>query len=164
MDRLYTPWRFAYVVNEKPHDCPFCEYIRQDPSHDAENYLLFRGQRCHIILNRFPYNSGHLMALPNEHVASLLDLTPEVRGELMELVAYSIELLTKAYHPHGFNVGLNLGKAAGAGMAAHLHFHIVPRWQGDTNFMPIIGETKVLPELLEDTYRRLREIIDNENM
>ena len=159
MDRLYTPWRLSYVVNEKPHDCPFCEYIQQDPARDPENFLLFRGERTFIILNRFPYNSGHLMVLPNAHVASLLDLESQVRSELMELTAYSIQLLTEAYHPQGFNLGLNLGKAAGAGMAAHLHFHIVPRWQGDTNFMPVIGETKVLPELLEDTYRRLREII-----
>ncbi|NOX61004.1 MAG: HIT domain-containing protein [Chloroflexi bacterium] len=159
MDRLYTPWRLSYVVNEKPSHCPFCQYIRQDPAHDPENYLLFRGERAFIILNRFPYNSGHLMVLPNEHIASLLDLEPQVRNELMELTTYSIHLLTEAYHPQGFNVGLNLGQAAGAGMAAHLHFHIVPRWQGDTNFMPIIGETKVLPELLEDTYKRLRQVI-----
>ena len=155
MDRLYTPWRRSYVVNQKPSGCPFCDYIAEDASQDAANLILYRGQQAYIILNRYPYNSGHLMVLPNQHVSTLLDLDDACQIEMMRLTSYGTYILEESYHPQGFNVGVNIGAAAGAGMAAHLHVHIVPRWHGDTNFMPVVAETRVLPEWLDDTYSRL---------
>ncbi|MCO6450389.1 MAG: HIT domain-containing protein [Caldilineales bacterium] len=160
MDRLYTPWRRSYVVNQKPTDCPFCDYITGDPGHDAENRILYRGEYAYIILNRFPYNSGHLMVLPNVHVSTLMELDADCQTEMMQMTTYCTFILEEAYHPQGFNIGVNIGAAAGAGMAAHLHFHIVPRWNGDTNFMPVVAETRVLPEWLDETYERLRAIVD----
>lgn len=162
MDRLYAPWRWDYIVNPKPSDCPFCAYLSQDPSGDAENNVLLRRQNAFIVLNRFPYSNGHIMVLPNRHVSMLEDLEDACQAELMQLTTYCTKILRRAYHPHGFNVGINLGKAAGAGMETHLHIHIVPRWQGDTNFMPVIGQTRMLPEELSDTYKRLRAIIEND--
>ncbi len=155
MDRLYTPWRLPYIMNPKPADCPFCDYLLQDPSHDSENMMLVRGQHAFIVLNRFPYSNGHLMVLPNEHVSQLVELEGHTQTEIMRLTTYCTQILDNAFHPHGFNVGINLGKAAGAGMEAHLHVHIVPRWTGDTNFMPVVAQTRTLPEWLADTYSRL---------
>ena len=160
MDRLYTPWRWDYMVNPKPKTCPFCTYIKQDASHDAENFILLRAPHAFIILNRYPYSNGHLMVLPYEHVSSLDVLDDATLFELMKLTSYATQILKEAYHAHGFNVGINIGKAAGAGMEEHLHIHIVPRWQGDTNFMPVIGQTKVMPESLEDTYARLKKTME----
>ncbi len=160
MDQLYTPWRWDYMVNPKPTDCPFCDYLHQDPSHDPEDYLLLRGEHAFVVLNRYPYSNGHLMVLPNKHVSMLTDLDVACQQELMLLTTYCTRILQMAYHPHGFNVGINLGKAAGAGMEPHLHVHVVPRWEGDTNFMPVVGRTKVLPESMDDTYARLRALVD----
>jgi ATP adenylyltransferase len=148
------------MVNPKPTNCPFCDYLAQEKGHDAENYVLVRGEHAFIVLNRYPYSNGHLMVLPNRHVSRLTDLDPDTQAELMWLTTYSTDILKRAYHAHGFNVGINLGKAAGAGMEPHLHIHIVPRWEGDTNFMPVIGHTRVLPESLADTYARLRALVD----
>jgi len=148
------------MVNPKPKDCPFCAYIKQDPSHDAENFILLRAPHTFIILNRYPYSNGHLMVLPNVHVSTLDVLDDATQFELMKLTSYATQILKEAYHAHGFNVGINIGKAAGAGMEEHLHIHIVPRWQGDTNFMPVIGQTKVMPESLEDTYARLKKTME----
>jgi len=159
MDRLYTPWRWDYMVNPKPKTCPFCEYIAQDPSHDAENFILYRSPRAFIILNRYPYSNGHLMVLPKVHVSTLDTLDDATQFELIRLTTYSTQILKAAYHPHGFNVGINIGKAAGAGMEDHLHIHIVPRWMGDTNFMPVIGQTKVMPESLDEVYARLQRVM-----
>ena len=159
MDRLYTPWRWDYMVNPKPDHCPFCEYLAQDADHDPENFILLRAPHTFIVLNRYPYSNGHLMVLPNEHVSTLDVLSDETQFELMKLTTYCTQILKSAYHPHGFNVGINIGKAAGAGMEAHLHIHIVPRWQGDTNFMPVIAKTKVMPESLDDTYARLKRVM-----
>ncbi len=160
MDRLYTPWRWDYMVNPKPTDCPFCDYLHQDPSHDPGNLLLLRGEYAFVVLNRYPYSNGHLMVLPNVHASMLTDLDDACQQELMLMTTYCTRILQMAYYPHGFNVGINLGKAAGAGMEPHLHIHIVPRWEGDTNFMPVVGHTKVLPESLDDTYARLRALVD----
>jgi len=148
------------MVNPKPKTCPFCEYIAQDDSHDAENLILHRAPYAFIILNRFPYSNGHLMVLPNVHVSTLDALDDATQFELMRLTTYSTQILKEAYHPHGFNVGINIGKAAGAGMEDHLHVHIVPRWMGDTNFMPVIGKTKVMPETLDSVYARLKRIME----
>lgn len=162
MDRLYAPWRWEYIVNPKPTDCPFCDYLSQDPTRDAENNILLRGQNAFVVLNRFPYSNGHIMVLPNRHVSMLEDLEDGCQAELMQLTTYCTKILRRAYHPQGFNVGINLGKVAGAGMETHLHIHIVPRWEGDTNFMPVIGQTRMLPEELADTFRRLRDIIETD--
>lgn len=160
MDRLYTPWRWDYIVNPKPSNCPFCDYLQQDPSHDRDNYVLYRGPHAFIVLNRYPYSNGHVMVLPNAHVSMLEDTDEATQIEMMLLTTYCTTILRQAYHPHGYNVGINLGKAAGAGMELHLHIHIVPRWEGDTNFMPVIGQTKILPEYLADTYQRLRGLTE----
>ncbi len=162
MERLYTPWRWDYMVNPKPKNCPFCEYLAQDAHHDPENLILLRAPHTFIILNRYPYSNGHLMVLPNNHVSSLTALDDITQFELMKLTTYCTAILTQAYHPHGFNVGINIGKAAGAGMEEHLHIHIVPRWMGDTNFMPVIGKTKVMPETLDSVYARLKRIMEEE--
>ena len=161
MDRLYTPWRREYVVNPKTIDCPFCDYLSQDASQDAENLVLLRRPRAFIILNRYPYNNGHLMVLPNEHVADLESLDSEAQSELMHLTTVCTQLLSQTLHPQGFNIGIKIGKAAGAGLASHLHVHIVPRWHGDTNFMPVVASTRVLPEWLAETYQRLRTLLQD---
>jgi len=159
MDHLYTPWRWQYIVNPKPSGCPFCAYLAQAPDHDAENFILLRAARTFAILNRFPYSNGHLLVMPAAHISDLTEIDPGVQAELMHLTSYCTGVLQQVYRPHGFNIGINLGQAAGAGMAAHLHIHIVPRWQGDANFMPVIGQTLTLPETLAQTYDRLHAIV-----
>jgi ATP adenylyltransferase len=125
-----------------------------------ENLIVHRGQCAFIILNRFPYNSGHLMVVPYEHKPTLEELGPETRAELMELGNLATRVLQEVYHPHGFNLGVNVGTAAGAGILEHVHMHVLPRWNGDTNFISTLGATRVLPESLEDTYRRVKEGIE----
>lgn len=157
MERLWTPWRLAYVTaaSHEPDGCVFCT-ARTRP--DADALIVHRGQSCFVILNLYPYNNGHLMVVPERHVARLADLTPAERDELMHFTRAAEMALEARYQPHGFNMGLNLGKPAGAGVADHLHMHIVPRWNGDTNFMTVVGETRVLPETLADTANQLRPI------
>ena len=156
MEHLWSPWRMEYIENYK-HDaeCVFCWAPRQEDGPD--NLIVYRGRLNYVILNRFPYTNGHLMIVPYEHQAHLEALSPEVRAEMMELTAWAVQVLKKVYHPQAFNLGMNLGTAAGAGIADHLHMHVVPRWSGDTNFMSTVAQTRVLPEALEVTYRRLRE-------
>lgn len=151
--RLWTPWRMAFIQGEKPPECIFCTKPRE--KNDRANYILFRGDYNFIILNAFPYSSGHLMIVPYHHVPSLEELEPEVTAEMMELTKRSLAALRQAERPEAFNVGINIGKAAGAGIADHVHLHVVPRWVGDNNFMPVIGKTRLLPELLESTYDKL---------
>jgi ATP adenylyltransferase len=136
--------------------CIFCRYAGQAPAHDRGNLLLLRGAQCFVILNRFPYNSAHLMIVPYRHLHDVTRLSGEECGELMALLQRMVAALDAEYRPQGFNVGMNLGEVAGAGIADHLHMHVVPRWAGDTNFMPVVGQTKVLPEALEQTYDRLK--------
>jgi len=143
---------------EKPSGCVFC--IAADEENDAEQLVFFRGKTAYMILNRYPYTSGHVMCVPYAHKSRLQDLPRETRIEIMDLTSKAVEVLQGLYKPDGFNVGLNLGEVAGAGIAAHLHMHIVPRWAGDTNFMSSVGHTRVLPEALEDTYRRVKEAWD----
>ncbi|HID87328.1 MAG TPA: HIT domain-containing protein [Anaerolineae bacterium] len=154
MKRMWAPWRMEYLTDNREEGCIFCE--KPAEKRDQENYLLYRGQTSYILLNLYPYSNGHLMVAPYQHVASLEDLEPEILTELMLLVNLSLRVLRRALKPHGFNVGVNIGKAAGAGFVDHVHIHIVPRWQGDTNFMPILAETRIIPELLDETYERLR--------
>ena len=156
MDRLWAPWRLSYVTAAQvpPTDCIFCDAT---DGRDIDLVLL-RGLRCYVILNLYPYNNGHLMVVPNRHLSTLEALTPEEQAELMTLARLSEMALNEAYRPQGINVGINLGKAAGAGIENHLHIHLVPRWSGDTNFMTAVGQTRVLPEDLTATAARLRPI------
>ena len=145
-----------YIENSNREDgCIFCNVQEKEDS--AENLIAFRGERSYVILNRYPYTSGHLMVIPFEHQPNLEELAVETRAEMMELTARSMTILRKIYNPQAFNMGANIGEAAGAGVKAHVHIHIVPRWYGDTNFMSTLGETRVLPEALEDTYERVRK-------
>ena len=151
---LWSPWRMKYIENhEKKAGCVFCAAFEQEDG--PGNLIVFRGQNAFVILNRFPYTTGHLMVVPNIHQASLEPLETAVRAEMMELVNHTTQVLEKAYQPDGFNIGINIGAAAGAGVADHVHIHVVPRWVGDSNFMSTLGKTRVLPELLEDTYQRM---------
>ena len=162
MDYIWSPWRMAYIQGKnKEAGCVFCaEAGKLD---DPENLIVKRGQRAYIILNRYPYTSGHLLVVPYDHQPTLSDLDAETRTELMELVNEGILVLESIYKPQGYNVGINIGEAAGAGITGHIHMHIVPRWGGDTNFISSLGNTRVLPESLEETYRRLREAWEPDN-
>ena len=158
LERLYTPWRLAYVTSDaKSADCVFCAALGNE---DAEALIVFRGSTSFVILNLFPYNNGHLMVVPNRHIASLVDATSDELCEMMDLMRRCEIALREAFAPHGINMGINLGKAAGAGILEHLHLHVVPRWNGDTNFMTVVGTTRVLPEELPNTADKLRPIFD----
>jgi ATP adenylyltransferase len=158
MDYLWTPWRYAYISAAASNDgksdpCIFCELPRLS---DAQAKIVRRAKHCYIILNRFPYTSGHLMVVPFLHVDQLQKLPEAVANELMALTQKSEGVLRNIYSPDGINLGMNLGRAAGAGVAGHIHMHVLPRWTADTNFMTVVAETRVLPEALEETYRKLR--------
>ena len=156
LDRLWTPWRLAYVTGDaKSTECVFCT---AQSTNDADPLIVFRGTTSFVILNLFPYNNGHLMVVPNRHVASLVDLLQPELVELVELARLSEMALREAFGPHGLNMGINLGKAAGAGILEHLHLHVIPRWSGDTNFMTVVGQTRVLPQELPVTADMLRPI------
>ena len=154
MERLWTPWRMSYIGDGKPIGCIFC--VKPAEQQDEKNLILHRSQRAYVLLNLYPYNSGHLMVVPYLHSGDLAALPPDISAEVMSLTQKSVAVLTAEYGPQGFNVGINLGEVAGGSISAHLHVHVVPRWGGDTNFMPVTAETKVLPETLDQTYRRLR--------
>jgi ATP adenylyltransferase len=155
MNHIWSPWRMEYIENNnKVGGCIFC--LAQEREDSAENLIAHRGERAYVILNRYPYTSGHLMVVPFGHKATLEELDPQTRAEMMELTTRCMTLLRKVYNPQAFNMGANIGEAAGAGVKEHVHIHIVPRWAGDTNFMSTLGETRVLPELLADTYQRVK--------
>ncbi|MGB8982069.1 MAG: HIT domain-containing protein [Anaerolineales bacterium] len=143
-----------YIESNKEDGCIFCS--AQEKEDGPENLIAFRGERAYVILNRYPYTSGHLMVVPFDHQPNLEELDPLTRAEMMELTARCMTVLRQIYKPEAFNMGANIGEAAGAGVKAHVHIHIVPRWAGDTNFMSILGETRVLPESLERTYQRVK--------
>ncbi len=159
MDRLWTPWRMAFIEQASasggPQGCFLCAKAAAPPAADRENLVLLRGRLAYVLLNLYPYNSGHLMVAPYAHIGDLTALPDADANELFALVRRAVGALRATYRPDGFNVGMNLGQAAGAGVPDHLHVHVVPRWNGDTNFMPVVGETKVLPESLGQTYDRL---------
>jgi ATP adenylyltransferase len=157
MDRLWTPRRLAYVT-EASVESPGCIFCAALARIDDEPLIVHRGRGLFVILNKFPYNNGHLMVVPERHIGRMADLDANEVAELGRLAQLAERALTEAYSPHGFNMGLNLGKPAGAGVLDHLHLHVVPRWNGDTNFMSVVGETRVLPEELPETARRLRAI------
>jgi len=156
MERLWSPWRLGYVTATGRPDgvagCIFCDA--------GGDLILIRGRECYAILNLYPYNNGHLMIVPNRHVATLRGATDEELRELMRLTRHAEIALTEAYQPQGINVGMNLGRSAGAGIVDHLHVHLVPRWTGDTNFMSVVGNVRVLPEELGETAKRLRPIFE----
>ena len=159
MKRIFSPWRMKYIKNsDEQTGCIFCS-LPQTGS-DRENLIVNRGELAFVLLNRYPYTSGHLMVAPYAHKGSLEYLDAATHAEIMALVTHAIKVLRAVYHPDGFNVGANIGSAAGAGFADHVHFHIVPRWVGDTNFMSSLGEVRVLPEELEDTWARVCEAWD----
>jgi ATP adenylyltransferase len=156
MDYLFTPWRYAYVSSTRSSDgCVFCRILADAPGRDEESRVLHRGGLCFVVLNIYPYNSGHLMVVPNVHASRVAALPLETRRELFDLAARAEAVIEEVYRPDGINIGMNLGACAGAGIADHLHLHVVPRWSADTNFMTISGETRVLPEDLSTSWRRL---------
>jgi len=153
---LYAPWRFKYIVStlEKEKECIFCKMTLMK---DEEAYILYRGKHSFIVLNKYPYNTGHLMIAPYRHVPSVEDLSEEELFEVMKLIQLSIKLLREAYNPHGFNIGVNIGRAAGAGVEEHVHVHIVPRWIGDINFLPSICNVKVFSQAIKESYEILKK-------
>jgi ATP adenylyltransferase len=156
LERLWTPWRLIYVSGgAKSEGCVFCDAQRDDA---ASPLIVFRGESCYVILNLFPYNNGHVMVVPNRHLGSLASATADELRELFEVTRLTEIALTEAFAPQGMNMGINLGKPAGAGVLDHLHVHVVPRWNGDTNFMTVVGHTRVLPEELPVTAEKLRPI------
>ncbi len=159
MEIQFTPWRMAYIkgVNAPGEGgCVLCQLHQADPADDAANYVLYRGDACYVVLNLYPYNTAHMMVVPYAHTDDLVHLEQSCAAELFGLTRHCVGILNEEYQPHGCNLGMNLGHTAGAGIAQHLHMHIVPRWNGDINFMPIIGGVKLIPEALEKTYERLR--------
>jgi ATP adenylyltransferase len=158
LDRLWSPWRAKYIasgVDSNAEGCIFCR-IAAEPEHDETNFVLHRAERVFVVLNLYPYISGHLMIVPYLHTSEFDSVPKEITDELMDLAKRAQTALREVYLPAGFNLGMNLGAAAGAGIADHLHIHLLPRWGGDTNFMTTVGETRVLPEDLETTYSKLR--------
>ena len=156
MDVLWAPWRMEYILSEnKEQGCIFCP--GEDRSADEQRLILHVGNKTMVIMNKYPYNNGHLLVAPVRHVAALDQLSPEETLDLMTTVKRCIAVLRAVMRPEGFNVGLNLGRVAGAGVEDHLHFHIVPRWNGDTNYMTVLGEIRVIPEHLRQTYKKLRQ-------
>jgi len=154
--RIWAPWRLAYVTDaskDTEDQCIFC--VKPGADDDRANLIVHRGERCFVILNLFPYTNGHLMVAPYEHIAGLQDLPAETVAEMMALAQRAMRRLREVYDPQGYNVGFNQGRAAGAGVEHHIHLHVVPRWGGDTNFMPVIADTKVMPQTLEQSYDAL---------
>jgi ATP adenylyltransferase len=158
MDRLWSPWRLEYIAGGEPKTgCVFCEATRET---ESSSLIVFKGDTCYVILNLYPYNNGHVMVVPYRHLATFGDLSIEELTEIGVLIQRAEAALFQAYQPHGFNIGVNLGKPAGAGVLEHLHVHIVPRWNGDTNFMTVVGDMRVLPENIGASAERLRPIFE----
>jgi ATP adenylyltransferase len=155
MDYLWTPWRYSYITGSKEgQGCIFCDKLKSGDDHAA--WIVYRGAHCYICLNAFPYTSGHVMVLPYAHIDELHKLPQDAAREMMDLCQRTERILRELYHPDGINLGMNIGAAAGAGVAGHIHMHVLPRWVADANFMTVVGETRVLPELLDVTWERLR--------
>ena len=158
MEHLWAPWRMAYInAGNEEHGCIFC--TKPADGRDEEHYILYRSQQCFVILNIYPYNNGHLMIAPYRHVPSIEQLDATTLTDMMTTAQLCLRVFHQAMHPHGFNMGINQGHVAGAGIAEHVHLHIVPRWNGDTNFMPVLADVKVMPDYLRNTYQQLREAL-----
>lgn len=159
MQRLWSPWRSKYIasgVDSYAEGCVFCS-IAADPAADASNFVLHRGEHAFVLLNLYPYITGHMMVVPYLHTSEFDSVPKEITDEMMDLAKRSQTALREVYSPSGFNLGMNLGSAAGAGIADHIHIHVLPRWSGDTNFMTTVGESRVIPEALEVTYQKLKD-------
>lgn len=160
MQRIWAPWRKAYILGKaRPRGCLFCRGLRAPRRQDPKHLILYRSAGAFLILNRYPYTNSHLMLVPNRHTATLEKLNPKERLDLLRVLDLAMKLLRKSFRPQGFNVGINLGKAGGAGIPGHVHIHIVPRWVGDTNFMPTTTGTKVISDSLDSAYRHLHQIL-----
>jgi len=157
---LWAPWRRKFVKKKKHKGCIFCKKIKS--KNDKKNYILYRGKYCFVMLNIYPYTNGHLMVAPYRHIKNLDELKKDELLELFEIVSKMVKILYKTHNIDGCNVGINIGKAAGAGVEGHIHVHIVPRWFGDTNFLPIISDTKVIPESLDETYKVLKKVVSSD--
>ncbi|HEX2571648.1 MAG TPA: HIT domain-containing protein [Polyangia bacterium] len=157
MNRIWAPWRMTYILaaDEVPDACIFCQYPAEEPSHHRDRLILCADERAFVIMNKYPYSGGHLLVVPRAHVSNPADLSTEDYHATMDLLRVATERVRQALSPHGFNLGMNLGRVAGAGIDKHCHWHIVPRWNGDTNFMPVIGDAKVVSDHLQTTYDRL---------
>jgi ATP adenylyltransferase len=153
MERLWAPWRLQYVEKERPEGCIFCD--KPKLGDDRAAHLVYRGESAYVMLNTFPYNNGHIMVAPYAHLSALEDLPPETLHEMMDLAQQCVRAFKLVFNPDGVNLGFNLGAAAGAGIKDHLHMHLVPRWTGDTNFMPVIADVRVIPQSLDQTYEAL---------
>jgi ATP adenylyltransferase len=155
LDHLWSPWRYSYLTGHKPEGCIFCAMVAT--TRDEEALIVFRGEHNFVVLNRFPYTNGHLMVVPYRHVPDLAGITEAAANELMALTRAAERHIRWLYHPDGLNLGMNIGESAGAGVAGHIHMHVLPRWTGDANFMSTVAETRVLPEELPVTWRRLKD-------
>ncbi|MCS7119305.1 MAG: HIT domain-containing protein [Archaeoglobaceae archaeon] len=153
MERIFAPWRIRYILAPKPKECVFCSALK---TNNKTFLVVYRANKSFIMMNRNPYNPGHVMVCSNRHVPSVEDLDGEEMTEIMNLISLSIKAIKNCMNPDGFNIGINIGKVAGAGIAEHLHVHVVPRWNGDTSFMPVLADVQIIPEALEETYEKLR--------
>ncbi|TMC45099.1 MAG: HIT domain-containing protein [Chloroflexi bacterium] len=160
MQHVWAPWRMEFIKAPRPAGCFFCEAAAADPAADPDHLVLARSELSLVLLNRYPYNNGHLMIAPRAHLANLEELPPATAADVMGLTQRSLRVLRQVLSPQGFNLGINAGKIAGAGVADHIHQHVVPRWDGDTNFMPVVADTKVLNESLTVSYQQLRAGFD----
>ncbi len=159
MDVLWAPWRLEYILGPKPDECVFC--LPQHKDEDRDRLVLHRGNHCFVIMNKFPYNNGHIMVTPFRHVMNLVDLELTESHEMMDMLQRCASILQQHFRPEGVNIGLNIGEAAGAGIREHLHFHLVPRWNGDSSFMAVFSETRVIPEHLLASYDNLKPYFDS---
>jgi ATP adenylyltransferase len=154
---MWAPWRIKYVTKKKKKGCVFCDVYHQRK--DKSNFVVLRSKYCFVLLNTFPYNNGHLMVVSNRHISSLQKLNDKEILDINKVVIKTVALLKKILSPQGFNIGINIGKCAGAGVEKHLHIHIVPRWSGDTNFMPVLADTKIVPQSLKDLYKNIKKCL-----
>ncbi len=154
MERIFAPWRIRYIMSPKHEGCIFCDFPKEN--RDEERLIVYRGEKCFVMMNNYPYNPGHVMVAPYRHVGSLEELDESEALEIIKLSQRAVKVIRETMDPDGFNIGINLGKVAGAGIEDHIHLHIVPRWNGDTNFMPVIADVKIIPEAVEETYKKLR--------
>lgn len=157
-EQLWAPWRIKYILNEKEEGCVFCKKVSEN--NDEKNYILYRGKHAFVVLNLYPYNNGHLMVVPYRHIADFSRLNDNELCEMMRLVSTSTKALQSCMNPDGFNIGANIGAIAGAGIADHIHMHVVPRWSADTNFMPVLTSTNVIPESLDEAYILIKKAFE----
>lgn len=158
MEKIFAPWRIRYVLASKPKECVFCSAVK---GNERDRLVVYKAEKSFVLMNQYPYNPGHVMVCPKRHVPSTEDLSDEELLEIMKLVNLSIKAIRISMNPDGFNLGINLGRVAGAGIAEHLHFHVVPRWSGDTSFMPVLADVQVLPEALEESYEKIRRAFES---